>query len=176
MCVCGDSILLWAQHPHNHIHHLESSLNPNIYELLRFQETGLIDWSIGVWSLIWISACPSSRSAETTNLYSPHWVLSIQSWVFGIPQCMVIKLYSGNHHLTHNRVNFKSFRRPASWNRKRVNHGKDNNSQKTTGKGPETLQYSCFHPTSSFTMLLPGPLPLPSPWFNVFWFLVIIQE
>ena len=42
VCVCGDSIPLSAQHPHNHIHHLESSLNPNIYELLRFQETGLL--------------------------------------------------------------------------------------------------------------------------------------
>ena len=114
----------------------------------------LIDWSIGVWSLIWISVpVPLPRDAETMNLYSPHWVLSIQFWVFGTPPvCGYRIVFQKSSPDLWNRIHFKSFRRPASWNRKRIKHGKDNNSQKTTGKGPgDFCSILCFHPTSSFT-------------------------
>ena len=72
----------------------------------------LIDWSIGVWSLIWISVpVLLPRGAETTNLYSPHWVLSIQSWVFGIPLVYGYQTVFRKSSLDlWNRVNFKSFR------------------------------------------------------------------
>ena len=46
----------------------------------------LIEWIIGLWSLIWISVpFPLPQGADTTNLWSPHWVLSIQSRVLAVP-------------------------------------------------------------------------------------------
>ena len=94
---------------------------------------GHIYWIIGHRWLIWI--CVSftlPRGAETTNLYSPRWMLSIQSWVFGIP--LVYGYRTGFQKSSPDlwkRVHFKSFRRPASWNRKWITHGQDRNSQKT---------------------------------------------
>ena len=45
-----------------------------------------IDWIIGHWSWIWISVSfPLPRGPENTNLWSPHWVLRIQSRVLAIP-------------------------------------------------------------------------------------------
>ena len=85
VCVCGDSIPLWAQHPNNHIHHLESSLNPNIYELLRFQETGLLieELVFGHWSE---SQCPSffpkAQKLQTFILLIERWVFNLECLVF----------------------------------------------------------------------------------------------
>ena len=93
----------------------------------------LLDWSIGVWSLIWISVpVPLPRDAETMNLYSPHWVLSIQSWVFGIPLVYGYWIvFQKSSPDLWKRVRIKSFRRPASWNKKWIKHGQDRNGQKT---------------------------------------------
>ena len=123
VCACGDSIPLWAQHPHNHIHHPENSLNPNISVLLRFQEIAVLieSLAIGDW---FESQCPSLfpevQKLHTFIVLIECWVLRNERWEF--LYCMVIKLCSGNHHLIYERVNFKSFRKFGIWNRKRIKH------------------------------------------------------
>ena len=85
VCVCGDSIPLWAQHPNNHIHHLESSLNPNIYELLRFQETGLLieELVFGHWSESQcLSFFPEAQKLQTFILLIERWVFNLECLVF----------------------------------------------------------------------------------------------
>ena len=104
VCACGDSIPLWAQRPHNHIHHLENSLNPNIYALLRFQETGILTESLitGHGSEY---QCPSLflavQKIQTLILLNECWVFNLECWHFLLST--VIKLYPRNHHLTYER-------------------------------------------------------------------------
>ena len=101
----------------------QKTLNPNISVLLRFQEIALliVSLAIGDW---FESQCPSLfpevQKLHTFIVLNECWVLRNERWEF--LYCMVIKLCSGNHHLTCERVNFKSFRRPTSWNRKRIKH------------------------------------------------------
>ena len=47
-----------------------------IYALLRFQELGLLIEALVIDHNL--SVIPSFPNAESTNLYYPHWVLSIQ--------------------------------------------------------------------------------------------------
>ena len=105
-----------------------------------------IDWIIGNWSLIWISVSfPLLQGPENTNLYSPHWVLSIQSWVLAIPLvygCRIVFRKSSPD--LWKRVNFKSFRRPWNGNRKRIKHEWDNNNQKTTRVRAWSLSLYCI--------------------------------
>ena len=58
--LCGDSIPLWAQHPHNHIHHLENSLNQIFMHCWGFKKQA--SW-LKHWCLVIdlnLSARPSS--------------------------------------------------------------------------------------------------------------------
>lgn len=77
---------LWAQHPHNHIHHLESSPEPKYLCCWGFKKQAY--W-LKHWCLVIdlnLSACPSSRGRRGN--YKPLFSslsVSIQSWVFGIP-------------------------------------------------------------------------------------------
>ena len=62
----------------------------------------LIDWSVGHWSQ---PQCPSFfpevQKLQTFILLTECWVFNVECWQF--LSCMVIKLYSGNHHLTYER-------------------------------------------------------------------------
>ena len=152
--LCGDSIPLWAQHPHNHSHHLENSLNPNIYALLRFQETGFLIEALvfGHWSE---SQCPS-LFPEMQKLWT--FILLIECWVFNLEclvflQCVVIELYSRNHHLTYeteyiSRVSGGLLHETG----KGSNMEKIITVKRQQGEGPgDFCSILCFHPTSSFT-------------------------
>ena len=80
----------------------------------------LIDWITGHRWLISISVpFLLLRGAIITNLYPPVWVL-----VLGTPiQCVShVVFWKSSSHLWKG-VNYKSFRRPGPWNRKRIKHG-----------------------------------------------------
>ena len=93
----------------------------NIYAMLRFQEIGLLIESM-VIDQISVSF-PLSQGTETTNLYHPHWLLSIQYWVLAIPLVYGYRIvfWKSSPDLW-KRVNLKSFRSPGPRNRKRIKH------------------------------------------------------
>ena len=107
------------------------------------------------WSLIIdlnLSALPSFERFETTNLHSPHWVLSIQSRVLAIPLACGYRTVSRKSSPDlWKRVNFKSFRRPGPWNRERIKYGQENDSQKGQGKEP-----------GDFSKIVSGLVPQPT--------------
>ena len=106
----------------------------------------LLDWSIGVghWSE---SQCPS-LFPEMQKLWT--FILLIECWVFSFEclvllQCVVIELYSRNHHLTYETEYISRVSGGLlQWNRKRLKHGKDNNSQKTTRERAWRLLLYCI--------------------------------
>ena len=111
-------------------HQPGNSLNFNIFTFFEVSRNRLIDWIIGHWSLAsgdWSqSQCPflSPEVQKEKNLYSSHWVLSVEYWVlgtsllygsWGVPWKPSRDLWR--------KVNFKSFRRPGPWNRIRIKCG-----------------------------------------------------
>ena len=109
--------------------------SPRVHWLRSSPNTILLGFYGGFITQVWLikplaigdwfeSQCPSLfpevQKLHTFIVLNECWVLRNERWEF--LYCMVIKLCSGNHHLTCERVNFKSFRRPTSWNRKRIKH------------------------------------------------------
>ena len=130
-----------------------------------------IDWIICHWSE---SQCPSVipkvQNLQTCIVLTECGVFNTEFWQF--LQCMVIKLYSGNHHLT--------YEREQIW---RVSGGLvhetgkvSNTDKKMTvfwlqGKGLEIsviLYQPCSHrlPKKGYVSFFPA---FTSVWFNVFW-------
>ena len=139
------------------------------------------DWIIGHWWLIWISVSFTlPRGAETTNLYSPHWVLSTQSWVFGIPLVYGYRIvFQKSSPDLWKRVHFKSFRTPASWNRNGSNMDKIEIVKRQQGKGPgdfcNIVSAMVPHPTVQ-GLCFWFPWSFPILWLKVFWLTLIIQN
>ena len=126
---------------------MECALNSpwNIYALLRFQEIGLlIDWVIGHWpELQCPSFFPEVQKLQTFILLTECWVFNLECWQFLL--CVVIKLYSRYHHLTYEREYISRVSGGlGDGNKKRIKHGWDNNSQKTTRERARSLSLCCI--------------------------------
>ena len=123
----------------------------NIYTMLRSQDIGLLIESlvIGHWSE---SQYPSLfrkvQKIQTFILLTECWVFNLECWQFLL--CMVVKLYSGNHHLAYEREQISRVSGGlGNGNRKKIKHEWDNNSQKTTRERAWSLLLYCisFAPT-----------------------------
>ena len=181
VCACGDSIPLWAQHPHNHIHHLENSLNPNIYALLRFQETDLLIEALvfGHWSESQcLSLFPEGRNYKPlfSSLSVEYSILSVwyssSVWLSNcIPEIITWPMKESK---------FQEFQE-ACFNET----GKGSNMEKIItvkrqqGKGPgdfcNIVSAMIPHPTAQGLCFLFHCI-CPPLWFKVFWLLLIIHE
>ena len=120
----------------------------NIYATLRSQDIDLLIESLIIvhWSLIWVSApipLPRVQKIQTFILLTECWVFNLECWQFLL--CVVIKLYSRYHHLTYEREYISRVSGGlGDGNKKRIKHGWDNNSQKTTRERARSLSLCCI--------------------------------
>lgn len=135
----------------------------------------LTDWTAGHWSEP--RCLPSSKVRNYKPLFSSLTsVLSIQAGSVGnSSSVLVIKLNSGNHHLTYEEYKFQEFQE-YKCRAEKSNMDRILTVKRQQGKGPGDFRYivSSLVPTGYPTRA--AFLAFPALWFHIFWLLQIIQE